>query len=344
MAIVTVSDTTLTDIANAIREKLSSEDTYKPSEMADAIDSISGGGITPTGTINITENGTHDVTNYASASVAVHQGITPTGTKQISITQNGTTTEDVTNYANAEIAVNVSGGGEYTLEDVVEGNISGAIVYTGTKLRSCQFMGAVPITSFTADSVTAFVNDAVSGERAVFKGNTYLQTISMALFNITSNCQSMFSGCSSLKNVSLPAWTNIQSYTFRDCTSLEKLYLPAATTLGVNCVRGCTSLEVAEFDANVRISGGEAFLNCSSMNKLILRANSISILDTINNFKGTPFASDGTGGTLYVPSSLIASYQSASNWSTILGYTNNTITSIEGSVYANYHIDDTPVS
>lgn len=38
-------------------------------------------------------------------------GITPTGTKQISISQNGTVTEDVTNYANAQITVNVSGGG-----------------------------------------------------------------------------------------------------------------------------------------------------------------------------------------------------------------------------------------
>lgn len=40
-------------------------------------------------------------------------GITPSGTKQISITANGTTTEDVTNYASAEITVNVSGGDEY---------------------------------------------------------------------------------------------------------------------------------------------------------------------------------------------------------------------------------------
>lgn len=38
-------------------------------------------------------------------------GITPTGTKQINITANGTTTEDVTNYASAQITVNVSGGG-----------------------------------------------------------------------------------------------------------------------------------------------------------------------------------------------------------------------------------------
>lgn len=37
--------------------------------------------------------------------------VRPTGTKQISITENGTTTEDVAAYASAEITVNVSGGG-----------------------------------------------------------------------------------------------------------------------------------------------------------------------------------------------------------------------------------------
>lgn len=42
----------------------------------------------------------------------------PTGTKQINITQNGTTTEDVTAYANAEITVDVQGGGDYTIEEI----------------------------------------------------------------------------------------------------------------------------------------------------------------------------------------------------------------------------------
>lgn len=56
--------------------------------------------IVPTGTLEITENGTHTVTQYESVDVNV-EGITPTGT--LNITQNGT--YDVTAYASAEVNV-----------------------------------------------------------------------------------------------------------------------------------------------------------------------------------------------------------------------------------------------
>ena len=91
MANVLVNDLYLSDIADAIREKLDTEDTYKPSEMANAIESISGGGITPTGTKSITANGTYDVTSFASAEVNVPTGSTPV-INSLSVTENGTYT------------------------------------------------------------------------------------------------------------------------------------------------------------------------------------------------------------------------------------------------------------
>ena len=115
MASVVVNDEYLTDIADAIRAKKGTQDTYKPSQMAGAISSISGGGITPTGTIQITQNGTVDVTQYASANVNVTDWIDVTpDLSQIS----GGTTQSEYNSETDTLRVYITSSRGYSRADV----------------------------------------------------------------------------------------------------------------------------------------------------------------------------------------------------------------------------------
>ena len=113
--------------------------------------------------------------------------------------------------------------------------------------------------------------------------------------------------------------------------------------INVSVFNGCTALETCDFRTIGNIAN-YAWRYCSSFNKLILRNNSVTNLGNINAFEDSPFASDGTGGTLYVPSAVVSSYQSASNWSTILGYANNSIVAIEGSYYETHYGNGTLIT
>ena len=168
----------------------------------------------------------------------------------------------------------------------------------------------------------------------------------------------LFQKCTELERVSLPNIENLYAaQCFAGCTSLKMACFPK---LGTNprgtpyfyngTFYGCTSLEIADLNLLGNDSYGKGltateFFGCTSLKTLILRkTDGICPLGNINVFQNTPFASGGTGGTLYVPQALISAYQSATNWSTILGYANNQILPIEGSIYETQYADGTPVA
>lgn len=64
MSNVIIDDTNLVNIADAIREKSGSTDTFLPSEMADAIKAIQGGAQVATGTFTAAATGTAEVVEH----------------------------------------------------------------------------------------------------------------------------------------------------------------------------------------------------------------------------------------------------------------------------------------
>lgn len=104
------SPTTIKNQLNAIIAKANAKTSKSDKTVDEAVDTLIAGfgkGDEPTGTIDITTNGTHDVKTFANANVSVpipSEYIKPSGTKEI--TTNGT--HDVRNFASA--TVNVQGG------------------------------------------------------------------------------------------------------------------------------------------------------------------------------------------------------------------------------------------
>lgn len=214
--------------------------------------------------------------------------MTPTGTKEISIAENGTTTHDVTDYANAEVTVNVPTPTDY-LAALLENELTSYTVTT-SNIKQHTFRGATNLTS------VAFPASLTTIEDYAFTGTRLVYAVLHAVETMGSN-----------------AFSAIPSLTAVDIGSLGEIY--------------------------TSIFNGDA-----SLNVLVLRGNTMTTLRNINALKDTPFASGGTGGKLYVPQSLISDYQGATNWSTILGYPNNSIQSIESSIYKTQYVDGTPIA
>jgi hypothetical protein len=142
--------------------------------------------------------------------------------------------------------------------------------------------------------------------------------------------------------------TCVGAYAIQSCAALETFVSTKLNAgIGNYGISKCTALDAIDLAGrtnSLTTYANNAFNGDTHLTKLIIRGSAVPTLGGTAAFTNTPFASGGSGGTLYVPSALISDYQAASNWSTILGYATNSIVAIEGSIYETQYADGTPIT
>ena len=293
-----------------------------------------GGGVTPSGTLTISENGEYNVYNYASASVDVHPSVSLSETYlsngSYTITgefNGGMVTVNVPSPQFVTEPLSVSANGTYTPGEGVDG-------YS-------QVVVDVPqsVTGFTQKDLTEknyeiinLDNSASFVASSAFNGNGTIQTVNLPYATKVYNnafyvCRSLsqvnlpmcsilysnaFGFCNSLIQVSLPVCSIISEYAFYGCSLLTKLSIPMCSIINQAAFRECKSLSEVSLPVCSIISHN-AFGYCKSLSILTIGYSSVCSLGGSNAFNYTPIAS-GTG-SIYVPASLVDAYKSAENWS-----------------------------
>lgn len=111
----------------------------------------------------------------------------------------------------------------------------------------------------------------------------------------------------------LPKVKTIGSYAFSCWGSITSLNLPELTTIGNGSFSRCSSLVSVNLGNLTQIKQ-QCFQYCSSLTTIIIPNTSVcGLYNTTNSIP----ASSTQHITIYVPSSLISSYQTATNWSTL---------------------------
>lgn len=269
-----------------------------------------GGGVKPSGTLDISENGVYDVYSYASASVDVHPSIslseTYTSNGNYNITgefNGGVIKVDVPAPQFVTETLNVSANGTYTPGQGIDG-------YS-------QVVVDVPISGWDQKSLTEGTNEMTNLDNSAsfvasnaFYGNRKIQTVNLPY--ATSVGDYAFYYCRSLTNVNLPMCSYIGSSAFADCSSLSQVNLPMCSKIAGYAFQNCTNLNEVNLPVCSFINEF-AFYN-ANLTSLTLGSNSVVSLSGDNQFYPTDILS------IYVPGSLYSQYITNHKWISYSSY------------------------
>lgn len=246
---------------------------------------------------------------------------------------------NLTSVANA---IRTKGGTSASLSfpggfvDAVNAIEAGSSGYTADDIAERKIGGVITSDKTTTLTLGAFMNCPIEKLRVGWT---------------TSN--NSFDSCTSLTEAFFTKATTAGSKAFNNCTALKKVVFKAGCNpFYDSAFYGCSSLEVVDLLV-AGFARAAAFKNCSNLKTLIFRSeNNRGSLSNVTNLDGTPFASGGSGGTIYIPEVMYnhlgdgssLDYKGIAAWSTLDGYGTITWAKIEGSIYETQYADGTPIT
>ena len=258
---------------------------------ADKIGEISGGGGQfVTEPLNVTSNGTYTpgqgVDGFSTVTVDVSQIVS--GIDEKEFTEGNLNIVNISNSASfvgSSVYMNRKNIQTVYLPNCLYVNIAGFSDCTSlysVELPICKSLYNIAFGSCSSLQSISIPNCEYLGYQ-VFGYCTNLTKIDLP--NLISVSGSPFIGCINLSEISIPNCEYLSHYTFQECSALTKLVLPKCSHLG-----------------------NSVFFKCINLSEVTIEYSSVC--------ETGPIATSWTG-VVYVPSSLVDSYKTALNWSTI---------------------------
>ena len=232
-----------------------------------------------------------------------YRGTTPTGTKNI--TSNGT--HNVANYEYADVQVPTTAPEVYRVFRVNNGKIENSITTPFMPLPStatdigdycyCKAYASTPA-SVLSGAIDLSGLTTTSGQYACYSmfqnciGITSVDLSGLTTISGSTACHSMFYNCTGITSVDLSSLTTISgqtgcAYMFYNCTGITSINLSRLTTIsgGTACqemFRGCTGLTSIDLSSLTTISGGSNPLNIMFSGCTGLKTVKLNALNTIS--------------------------------------------------------------
>lgn len=294
-----------------------------------------GGGIVPTGSVSITENGTVDVTQFAEAAVNVQPDLQA---KSVTITENGTTSvapdTGKDGLSGVAITVNVPTSGGPTMEDVLNqtltGNISSNGVtkipnhglanqanLTGVHFPNCLSVGAYGLAFNTAlkdvvlEKCTSFENPAWDSI------NNQVLSIERLILPKLVTMNWNYGTFPKLAELYAPLLesigdSNIQakSGTTTRNGAMKTLELPSIKTMGSNSFAYFQLLLAVKIGPNITSFGNNCFRNTNGVHAVIFDKDTAAV-PSVSSMSSS---FNGSNTKFYVPDALLTAWKAATNW------------------------------